>query len=290
MFTHKRTNLPKNTVELEVTIPKAEVEQGAKEAFKALQARLTVEGFRKGKVPDTIAKKHITQDSAYQEYIQTELPKIYNDIVKKENLLPIMSPKVELTKAKQGEDWVIKITVALKPTVDLGDYKKALKNAKTDQKKGEIWTPGKSQEPEKNVNPEAAKQQLLNVMLAELLKTVKFEISDLVVEAELENRLGLLMDDIRKIGLTVESYLKSKNITIEDLRTKYRNEILETYKLEFALSEIAEKEGIKVEQTDLDKLFANIKDEKERKAAMENSYMYASILRKQKALDYILGL
>jgi len=47
---------------------------------------------------------------------------------------------------------------------------------------------------------------------------------------------------------------------------------------------------INVEKEDLDKLFANIKDEKEKEQARQNAYFYASILRKQKTLDLLLNL
>jgi len=102
--------------------------------------------------------------------------------------------------------------------------------------------------------------------------------------------LTRLLDDIQKIGLTVDNYLKSKKLTMEQLKASYRKEIEDTYKLEFILSEIADRENISVEKEDLDKLFSNIKEEKERKAAEANSYFYASILRKQKTLDYLLSL
>ena len=77
---------------------------------------------------------------------------------------------------------------------------------------------------------------------------------------------------------------------MESLKAQFRKETEDTYKLEFALSEIADKENIKVEKADLDKLFINIKDEKERKRAEQNSYYYATILRKQKTLDYLISL
>ena len=77
---------------------------------------------------------------------------------------------------------------------------------------------------------------------------------------------------------------------ISELSELIKKEIEDTYKLEFILSEIADKENIKVEKEDLDKLFTNIKEEKERKAAEANSYFYASILRKQKTLDFLISL
>ena len=112
----------------------------------------------------------------------------------------------------------------------------------------------------------------------------------MVIEEEINHRLTHLMDEISKLGLTVENYLKSKNLTMESLKAQFKKETEDTYKLEFILAEIADKENLKVEQADLDKLFVNIKDEKERKMAVQNSYYYATILRKQKTLDYLISL
>ena len=77
---------------------------------------------------------------------------------------------------------------------------------------------------------------------------------------------------------------------MDSLKAQFRKETEDTYKLEFLLSEIADKEDIKVEKADIDKLFVNIKDDKERKQAEQNSYYYATILRKQKTLDYLISL
>jgi FKBP-type peptidyl-prolyl cis-trans isomerase (trigger factor) len=112
----------------------------------------------------------------------------------------------------------------------------------------------------------------------------------MIVESELNHRLSKLVDDVQKIGLTVDQYLKSKNLTMDTVKENFKREIEDTYKLEFLLSEVADKEGIKVEQSEIDKLFVNIKDEKEKQFAMQNSYYYASVLRKQKTIDFLLAL
>ena len=77
---------------------------------------------------------------------------------------------------------------------------------------------------------------------------------------------------------------------MDTLKAQFKKETEDTYKLEFVLAEIADKENLKVEQADLDKLFVNIKDENEKKKAIQNSYYYATILRKQKTLDYLISL
>ncbi len=291
MYSYSLKKLPKKTTEIILSIPKDDIGKEHDVAFANLQKELSVEGFRKGKVPKTIAEKHLAKELIYQELLKSLLSRIYDEIVKKESLQPIVSPKIDLTKAKEGEDWEIKITIAEKPIVELGIYKEAIKKLKTEEKKDSIWVPGKGVE-KKSPSAEAseAKQKHLNLVLATLLKEVKFELSDLVIIEELDRRLTQLVDDVRKIGLTVESYLKSKKLTIEELKKRYTQEIEDTYKLEFALMEIADKENIKVEKEEIDKLLAGITNEGERKNAEQNAYYYASVLRKQKTLDYLLAL
>ena len=289
MYTYELKKLPKSTVEINLTIPSSDIQKEKADAFSRLQKELTVEGFRKGKVPLPIAEKHLSQEVVYQELIRVILPKIYAEILKKESLKPIINPRIELVKAKEGEDWEVKITLAEKPVVELKNYKEVVKEVKTKVKKADIWVPGKDKSVEEK-NPEANKSKLINPILEAVLKEVKIEISDLIIDEELNHRLSRLVDDVEKIGLTTEAYLKSKNLTMDQLKSNYKREIEDTYKLEFILAEIADCENIKVEKEDLDKLLANIKDEKERKIASENSYYYASILRKQKTLDYLLSL
>src|SRR3989338_1378014 len=289
MFTHTIQKLPKSTSEIVVTLPKLEVEKRYLEAFQKMAEQIELPGFRKGKAPKNIVEKHIKKESVYEELIRTVLPNIYEEIVKKEQLKPVISPKIELLKAKEDEDWQIKITVAEKPVINLPPYKEVIRKIKSEQKKADIWVPGKG-ETAKKEDPserEKKKQALLNSILNELLKQSSCEISDLIVDEELDRRLANLLTDIRKIGLTVDTYLKSKNLTQEQQKDRYKKEILDTYKLEFLLSELADKENITVKPEEIDQLFKNIPDPKEREAAKANSYFYASVLRKQKTLDYL---
>lgn len=287
MFEYKRRDLSKNTVEFLVTISQTTLKIEYQKSFEKLRQQLQVEGFRKGKVPKTIAEKHLPKESIFQEVVKDLLPKIYHEIVTKENLQPIINPKIELIKIKESEDWQIKITVAGKPILKLTDYKKVINQTKAQIAKENIWIPGKDKEVK---DKEKEKQNLLNKILDALLKESKFEISDLVIEEELNHRLSQLLDDIKKIGLTVDGYLRSKNLTMDELKKHYRQEIYDTYKLEFILQEIADQEGIKVEDKDLKAIFSQLKDEKEKKMAESNAYFYASILRKQKTLDFLLSL
>lgn len=291
MYDFKIKKLPKNTSEILIDIPKATIKEEYDKAFLSILGHLQIEGFRKGKVPKALAEKHVKKEAVYEELMHNFLPKIYDEILKKSALRPIISPKMELIKAKEGEDWQIKIVVAEKPAVVLPDYKKLMEDAKAELKKQDIWVPGKNPKIDKESGEMKAKteQHLMNKILENLLKLTKVEIPDMLIEDEVDKRLSALLTDIQKIGLTVEAYLKSKNLTNDQLKAKFRKEIEDTYKIEFILNELADKENIKVEQEDLEKLFANIQDPKEKEAVKANSYFYASVLRKQKTLDYLMG-
>jgi len=287
MYSYKKNLLPKNTVELIIDIPKQEIKSAYQKAFLSLQKELTLPGFRKGSVPKELVEKNIKKEKVYEKLIADLIPRIYEEIIKKENLTPLSLPKIELLKAKEEEDWQIKIILAQKPTVNLKNLKQIVQKVKAEQKKEDIWVPGKTQKEKEN--QEVKNQKLLNLILNALLKEISCEISDLLIEEELNHRLASLLDDIKKIGLTVDAYIKSKNLTVEQLKEQYRKEIEETYKLEFILLAIADKENITVEKQDLEKIFVNLSPE-ERKKAEENSYFYTSILRKQKTLDFLINL
>jgi len=289
MYSYKKTNLPKKTIEIELTIPWADIEKKYDESFEALRKELKTEGFRQGKAPKKIAESKISRDKVYDHLIRKIIPEIYTEIVKKEDIKPIISPKIELTKAKEKEEWVIKLKTAETPDVVLGNYKEKAKKASSEVKKSDIWVPGKDKEISKE-EKEKQDRMIFQAKLDAVLGEAKAEVSDLIVEDEVNSRLSKLVDDISKVGLTMDAYLSSKNLTKEKLNEMIRKEIEDTYRLEFVLQKIADEEKIKIEEAELKKLFESFKTEKEKETAQKNLYYYASLMRKQKTLDYINSL
>lgn len=273
MYTHSIKKLPKNTIEISISIPWEDIQTEYNKAFAVVQKDTSIEGFRKGKAPKEVAEKHIKREDVYNSLLQTYVPAIYSEIVKKENLKPIISPRLDLKSANENKDWDLVIHVAQVPTVTLGKYKEAVKAAKK-----EVAKAGKQ------------KQAEFQASLAATLTAAKVEVSDLIVEDELSGRLARIVDDVQKIGLTMEKYLESKKISKEDFNKQIKEEITETYKMEFVLQKIADDEKIQVGKEELEKMLAAVTDPKEKEAAQKNMYYYASLLRKQKTLDYISSL
>ena len=123
-----------------------------------------------------------------------------------------------------------------------------------------------------------------------ILKSTKVDISQLIIDDEVNRRLTQLLDDVRKIGMTIDDYTRSKNTTIETLREQFKTEAPEMFAIELALDKISDEAKIVVEQAELDALSKNVTDEKKREELKKNSYLYASVIKRQKTLDYLLSL
>ena len=66
MYSYQTKRLPKETVEIDLTIPTADITREKAIALTSLAKELTVEGFRKGNVPESIAQKHLKPEEIYQ--------------------------------------------------------------------------------------------------------------------------------------------------------------------------------------------------------------------------------
>ena len=91
-------------------------------AFAKLAANLEVKGFRKGKVPTDIAKKHIDTGSIFNEAINLSLQPSFEEVLREEKLQPFARPSVDVTKVSDTE-LQLKFVIVLAPEVKLGAYK-----------------------------------------------------------------------------------------------------------------------------------------------------------------------
>lgn len=292
MFNLDKKNIEKTTLEYTVVVPKKEIESRYEVTLKQVVGETEVPGFRKGAAPIDIARNTIAKEKVYDKLIQKLFTDIYKEILEKDKLQPALAPKADLKKAEEGEDWELSLKIALQPEITLPDYKKIVKDAQSEVKKDEIWVPGKEDEktPDLEAQTNAKREKILQKVLDELVKQTSIELSSIIVEYEVQRRLTQLLDDVRKVGLTVEAYLQSKNTTQEEMQKHLEHDVEATYKIEYALTEIADKEKITVEVEELDKLFQNLKSDEEKAEAKKNSYVYMNMLRKQKVIDFLSSL
>ena len=284
MATSILKQLPKSTAELEITIPWSEIKTTYQVVLDQVTKESEIPGFRKGKAPKKMVEEKIDKGKIYEEVIKRIIPKAYAEAVSTHKLQPISSPKIEVVKAKQDEDWQVKATISLKPKISLKNYKDKIRDLK--KAKVKIWTPGENQKENTKEPSKLSVDEIINALADE----VEVELSDELITKEANRMLSDLIDQTKQLGLTVEQYLISKGKTNEQLRAEYTHTAKRNLTVEFALTEVADVENITVSQEDLDKILEKVEKPEEKEKLKKDSYYLAHLIRQQKTLDFLSNL
>jgi len=121
-----KTSLEKeqnNVIKLDIAIPAKDAVTEYNKAVKKVSQYINIAGFRKGKAPRNIVEKHVGVDKIKQEALENLLPKIFQEIITKNELDIVSQPYVESYDFEIGEDLKVVAKVELRPEVTLGDYK-----------------------------------------------------------------------------------------------------------------------------------------------------------------------
>ncbi len=276
--------LSDGAVELTVTIPWADVAKTYEAVVVHMVEEAELPGFRKGKAPRDLVEKNMDKTKVYEEALKSLIPKSYNDAIVEQKVKPIVNPKIELKDATENKDWIFRALTCERPTVTLGDYKKAVRELKA-SKTQKIWKPGdKPEEKDKETKP------TLDELLVALYNTVTTTLPAILVEHEVNRLLSELIDQTKKLGLTVEQYLASTQRTSDGIKNEYNEQAKRTLTLEFALEEIADKEGVLISDDDIEAVIKTGKTDEEKEALKNQKYYLASVLRRQKTLDFVASL
>ena len=119
------------TLTIEVTAE--EFDKALERAYQKQKKNISIPGFRKGKVPRMIVEKMygpaVFYEEAANDLINSEYPK-----ADKESGLEIVSrPKIDVVQIEAGKPFIFTADVAVKPPVELGEYK-GLEVTKKDRK------------------------------------------------------------------------------------------------------------------------------------------------------------
>ena len=262
------------SIALTITIPWAEVAKTYEAVVVEMVNTAELPGFRIGKAPRELVEKNLDKTKVYEEALKTLIPTAYNTAVTEQKVKPIVSPKIELKDATENKDWIFVAHTCEKPVVTVGDYKTTIGGLTK-----KILKPG-----------EEPKKPTLDELLMTLYKEVKATLPPLLIEHETNRLLSELIDQTKKLGLTVEQYLGSTGRTSETIKKEYEEQARRTLTLEFALEEIADREGILVSDDDIDTVIKTGKTDEEKKALEAQRYYLASVLRRQKTLDFLASI
>lgn len=110
-------------VELTIEVEAAEFSKAIKRAVKMLADRVSIPGFRKGKVPQAILEQRVGKDAILEEAGEFLINKSSREALKEKNLMPVTEPKSKVVTNEEGKDFVFTLTFTPYPEVKLGEYK-----------------------------------------------------------------------------------------------------------------------------------------------------------------------
>lgn len=275
------------TIQITFTIPYDDIRKYQDEAALEIGKDLEIPGFRKGKAPLDLLLERIPQNDLLEKTLSKILPKLFSQAIEENNIKPIVFPKFELIKAKEGEDWEIRAETAELPEFELGDYKKTILGV---SRAKSIWTPNsrkdKSDQPQSRVDKE---QEVIKT----LLETIKVRVPKILIDEEVNSRLSRLLEQIDRLGISLDSYLASIKKTATQLREEYESQAKDAIALDLILTRIAQKENLKVDDGEIDAAIqASSADSKlaQEIDTPEKRRLIETILLKRKALNFLTSL
>jgi len=277
---------PNGTIRLTITIPSADVKKTWEEMMLEVVNNAEVQGFRKGKAPRKLVEEKADKEKIREEVLKKLLPIAYTQAVKTQGIKPIINPKIHVEKLADpdtNKDWQFTALTCEAPNIKLGKYKENVQKitaaATFDVAKSKIIIPGKEPVPVK-----------FEDIVKALLDNITAEIPGILIDNETDRLLSQTLEDVKKLGLTLDQYLSSTGKNPQILREEYRKKAENDIKLEFTLLKIAEEEKIVVEEKEIEEAIKASKNDDERKNLEANRYLLASILRQQKTLDFLKNL
>ena len=115
--------LEKNMAKLTIEVSAEELEKALQDAYLKNKNKISVPGFRKGKVPRQMIEKMYGAEIFYEDAANALIPDAYDKAVEECGEDIVSSPVVDVTQIEKGKPFIFTAEVALKPEVKLGKYK-----------------------------------------------------------------------------------------------------------------------------------------------------------------------
>ena len=115
-------NLEKNMAKLTITVSAEDFEKALQSAYNKNKGKISVPGFRKGKVPRAMVEKMYGAGIFYEDAANEAIPTAYADAADECGLDIVSQPEIDVVQIEKGKDFIFTATVAVKPEVKLGAY------------------------------------------------------------------------------------------------------------------------------------------------------------------------
>jgi len=109
-------------VKLSIDVPFNELKPHIDGAYKTLAEKISIPGFRKGKVPAAMIDQRVGRGAVLDEAINAALPTFYSQAAKDNDVLVIGRPNVEITELKDNEKLTFTVEVDIRPEINLPNF------------------------------------------------------------------------------------------------------------------------------------------------------------------------
>lgn len=117
-------HLSETKVAVTVALDASELRDAEQVALTKLGREIKVPGFRQGKVPASVAARHVHPDTVAQHTLENALSKTVADAFMGEKLQALDRPEVEVKKFVPGSELEFVAEAEILPAITLGDYTK----------------------------------------------------------------------------------------------------------------------------------------------------------------------
>lgn len=116
-------NLEKNMVKLTIEVAEDKVAEALKAAYNKQKNKISIPGFRKGKVPMAMVEKMYGPEIFYEDAANIMMQEAYPAAIDESGVDIVSQPTVDVVQLEKGKPFIFTAEVAVKPEVKLGEYK-----------------------------------------------------------------------------------------------------------------------------------------------------------------------
>lgn len=115
-------NLEKNMAKLTIEVAAEEVEKAIQSAYLKEKGKISLPGFRKGKVPRKMIEKMYGEVVFYEDAANTLIQENYPGAVEESGVDIVSRPTIDVVQIESGKPFIFTAEVAVRPEVKLGKY------------------------------------------------------------------------------------------------------------------------------------------------------------------------
>lgn len=115
-------NLEKNMAKLTIEVAAEEVEKAIQAAYMKEKNKISLPGFRKGKVPRKMIEKMYGARVFYEDAANTLIQENYGTALDESGVDVVSRPTIDVVQIEAGKPFIFTAEVAVRPEVKLGKY------------------------------------------------------------------------------------------------------------------------------------------------------------------------